>query len=138
MFVVPSAAKMSMTDVRSQGIEGIHFAYDYPGLCKMIEKYGINHAPNIKNAQDVPEELAEDKKRTVQEIHEWMFTPDEASTTTVSTATATNSATSNEASATTTNLDKAARGGEEAITDNAATNLMTSNEGEGVRKKTAG
>ena len=67
-----------------------------------------------------------------------MFTPDEASTTTVSTATATNSATSNEASATTTNLDKAARGGEEAITDNAATNLMTSNEGEGDRKKTAG
>eukprot|EP00579_Thalassiosira_antarctica_P016601 CAMPEP_0201943854 /NCGR_PEP_ID=MMETSP0903-20130614/51978_1 /ASSEMBLY_ACC=CAM_ASM_000552 /TAXON_ID=420261 /ORGANISM="Thalassiosira antarctica, Strain CCMP982" /LENGTH=846 /DNA_ID=CAMNT_0048486691 /DNA_START=32 /DNA_END=2569 /DNA_ORIENTATION=+ len=71
MFYPGSLVGCSVAEIKNKGKGGVHYAYDWEELGKMIETYGVLHAP--KSLQDFPSELPRSERRSLEAIDGILF-----------------------------------------------------------------
>ena len=55
-------------DIKKKGVRGVHYAIGELELCKMLQTYGLDHAP--KNLEDIPAEP--DRYSNIYELRDWV------------------------------------------------------------------
>ena len=61
----------SIAEIKGKGKEGVHYAFGWGGLGKMVERFGSYHAPS--SLEDVPPEIPARQRKTIVEIQALLF-----------------------------------------------------------------
>ena len=64
---IPGSLK-GIKDIKRKGVRGVHYAIGELELCKMLQTYGLDHAP--KDLEDIPTEP--DRYSNIYELRDWV------------------------------------------------------------------
>ncbi|EJK47294.1 hypothetical protein THAOC_33996 [Thalassiosira oceanica] len=65
---IPGSLK-GLKNIKAKGVSGVHYAIGELELCKMIQTYGLDHAP--KDLEDIPDEP--DRYSNIYELRDWVM-----------------------------------------------------------------
>ena len=73
VFIPGSLAALRLSHLKIRGKRGVHYVHGYRELGRMLERFGLDHAPDPEDLDHPPPELPQSQRKSLEDLHAQVF-----------------------------------------------------------------